>query len=208
MADLYRVDSVITGAAISGGGIQQFYFDVGGGDPDDCVTAVKNFWTAAGAQIATGTQFVVQGLVAQVDAENGDVLLMHPGTNQTVNASGSGTIAPPEVQGVLRLRTGSYSDGREIRGRVFLPGVPAAAVASGAPHPDYVTAMQAAGAALVADATCTLVVYRRERQAYAGVGSPGMVGYRPPHDYRAGSFAAVTTTQCWSKFGVLRSRRD
>lgn len=208
MADLYRVDTLISGAAVSGGGIQQFYFDVGGGAPADCVDAVKTFWTSAGAQIATGTQFIVQGLVAQVTAEDGDIVVMHPGTNQTVNASGSGTIAPPEVQGVLRLRTGAYEDGREIRGRVFLPGVPAAAVSSGAPHPDYVTAMQNAGAALVADADCVLVVYRRERLAYAGVGSPGIPGYRPPHDHRDGSYAAVTTTQCWNKFGVLRSRRD
>jgi hypothetical protein len=206
MTSLRRVDTIITG--VTGGGIQQFYFTEAGGTAAACTQAVRDFWDACKAQISSGITFAVQSSVPRVEDTNGNIVAIDSGTAYSVTGTGGTALAPLATQGLLRLRTGVYEDGREIRGRVFIPGVPTNAVASGAPHPDYLTVLNTAGAALVSAILHELVVYRRERQAADALGTPGVPGYRPAHDHRDGTHALVTTTSAWTKFATLRSRRD
>jgi len=70
-----------------------------------------------------------------------------------------------------------------------------------------ITAVEAAGNALLVGPG-GLVVYSRERQLRPAEGLPGTPGYLPELPYRAGAAFGVLSVSCWSKFAVLRSRRD
>lgn len=208
MADMYRVRILLGGPYVVGGGVQELYGDVGGGSPTQFQTAVKTFYDGMKNVVLSGTTFTVEAPIEQVDAENGDIVSAHPGTGATYTSANAGTAQPPHVQGLIQWRTGTFSDGREIRGRQFIPALGTGHVTSGAPSAACITAVETLTAALIAAANSDLVVWRRPRKFRPQVGSKGDPWYLPEQSQRDGEFAPVTSGSMWTKFAVLRSRRD
>jgi hypothetical protein len=108
----------------------------------------------------------------------------------TTPVTGTGTqsldMIPIASQSLLRLRTGVYTNGRELRGRVFLPGATVSSNVGGAPSSGLQSTMTSAGQTLLADGTCAWAVYSRVHKVAEQVAS----------------------TSVWAEYAQLRSRRD
>ena len=107
-------------------------------------------------------------------------------TPQTAVGQASGDPLPYATQGLMRLFTPSFINGRQIRGRAFIPGAVEAASTGAVPIAGYLTAVNSAGGALLGGAAPQLAVWSRTHAAASAV-------------------ASVST---WSQWAVLRSRRD
>jgi hypothetical protein len=176
--------------------------------PEDAHDGVVDFWTTLLNYILTGHTITVDGAVEGVDSITGDVTEVSSVTPATITCTRTGSAMPPAVQGLVQWRTGVYSDGREIRGRTFLPALTQDLGSNGVPTAAYLTQMAAAVTALLGPTTRDLVIWRRPRKARPQVGSKGDPWYLPAQSQRDGTAATVAAGTAWTKFAQLRSRRD
>lgn len=183
---MWRVNTRMTGVLVQGGGINRLYFNDAAGSAADAASAVAAFWTALRDQIAVGTTLTVDGQVEEVDQSNGQVTGIESTDTVTVTGNGGGDVLPPNIQALVRWRTGTFLDGREVRGRVFVPAMLEANNTAGAPTAFLVNLVTTAAQSLVGDGDSALVVYSRK--------SAGAV--------------PVTAASMWTKWAQLRSRRD
>jgi len=200
---MYRVTTTFTGPAVAGGGITRTYFLPSAGAPSDSAGAMTAFWTGARVAIRTDTVISVLPTVETIDEETGDITAVEAVTGSTQNGLDDSTYMPPQVQGVLQLRTGDYVDGREVRGRIYIPSLGAASWTGGNWAGTKRTAIEAAAATLLAGGSddWQLVVWQRPR-----VDATNAAGEPVPD--REGSTHEVTALILTQKTGVLRSRRD
>jgi hypothetical protein len=205
---MYRVTTLFSGTYVAGGGIQQFHFIEGGGTALQALAAAKAFWAACSGFLVAGTIGITQGTVETVDELTGQVTAVTAGTNGTTSFTGGSEAMAPQVQGLVQWRSGIFADGREIRGRTFLPAMMESLNTLGAPAESLVTAVGVAAAALIADANSGLCVWRRPRVERPQVGVPGDRWYLPAQSARVGTHAVVSSGAMWSKWATLRSRRD
>jgi hypothetical protein len=208
MPTMYRVTTIMGGPYVQGGGIQQFYFDLAGGTAAQACTAAKTFWSAFAASVGSATTFATNAAVEVIQDTDGAIVGVSTTTAGTTTGTGGTEVLPMATQGLVQWRTGVYSDGREIRGRTNIPAMLEAGSSAGVPTSATQTAIAAAGAALIADANSSLVVYRRPRLARPQVGNPGDPWYLPAQTARDGEFAAVSTATASTKWAILRGRRD
>lgn len=188
---MYRVRVTFTG----GSGVPWLathYFREAGGTAQQAATAVGTFWGAVDAFINSGTDWTTEADVSLIDDATGQLT----GVQSTTPVTGTGGSAverlPQQDQILVRWRTGSTVNGRELRGRTFIPGVIEDTNDAG----DVLAATRAtiltAAQALITDANSVLLTWHRPT-------SPGAAD---------GSEAIVTTASVWQRFAVLRSRRD
>lgn len=183
---LYRIRTQLSGTLITGPAVATHWFDQAGGTAQQAMNAVVAFWAAIAPKIQESVQIQPEADVAFVDETTGDTTGY---TTVTPTADTGGTAqanTSRSTQGILQLRTGTFIGGKEVRGKLFIPGVPAGEVSNGMPAASYITALQNGGNALVADANSIWVVYSRVH-----------------HD----SYPVASTTSP-TYFGELRSRRD
>jgi len=200
MSTLRRVQTVISGSLVNGGGISTHYFDTSVGAAQDAATAVLGFWATCVANLNNGVTFTVQPFVTERTAETGATTGVVAVTGGSVTGSTSFEALPAANQALLRLRTGVFSDGREIRGRLFIPGITEADHNVSGLLAALKTQLEGAAVALRDSTTANWVVWRRPRLA-----DPLHV---PPISARAGDKATVVSIEMWNKPAVLRSRRD
>lgn len=183
---MYRVRTVFTGPA-GAPWLNTLYFDEAGGSAQQAATAAGAFWGAVDAHINTAVSWSTEADVVTVNADTGAAT----GVISTIPITGAGAVAsdilPRSSQGLIRLLTGVFNDGRQIRGRIFVPGLTETAngvggIVAGATG----LALGTAASDLVADASSTLLVWSRSAL----------------QDH------PVVATSVWSQFAVLRSRRD
>lgn len=163
----------------------------GGGDPAEAAALadlVEALWAALDAQVSSRAASYVLPDVAEVDPATGAVLATFPATTAIDQKAGAGDAQPFAVQGLVRLRTGTYLQGREIRGRVFMPGTCDTFDLAGVPNPAYTNALQNAFNTMRTDA--------------AALGVP-LVVWSPTR----GVTAAVSSISAWNQWAVMRSRR-
>lgn len=180
----------IWGGSVVGGGVTNSYFLVTPLDvttAQQCIDAMRDFWTGCNTIISTGTNWTVSATVQEVDPVTGLVVAEFG----VIARNGAGTAAgdrlPPSNQGLLRLSTGTFVAGRRIQGHWNIPGaVEAANDPGGTPSAGYLAALGAAANTLNALVNPTLHVFSRTRNQSAPV-------------------ASVTPVGIWA---VLRSRRD
>lgn len=182
---MYRITTLFSGPLVQGGGINQLYFDQGGGTGADAHSAVVAFWGEVDGWMQGGLQYTVEGEIELVDNITGQVESVE--TTDAVSGVGSvgGDALPPANQALIRWRTGVFNGGREIRGRTFIPGIAMAASVSGVPTSELRNTLNTAAGNLIGDPDSELVVWSRK-----------------------GTFATVTSGSAWNKFATLRSRRD
>lgn len=186
------VQTAFTGAAVRGGGLNQLFFTgTAGADLQEHLDAVAAFWTAVAPQ-CVGWTAQVQPEVREYDEETGDLTGLGAGTAPSpITSSSTDRMAPPAVQGLIRLRTAGIVGNRLVQGKIFVPGFPAnQSEPDGSTSSGIRTAFNAAATALIGDSETELVVWSR------------------PAEDRAGSTWPVLTASAWSQTAVLRSRRD
>jgi hypothetical protein len=171
------------------------------GTVDGTAVALDAFYEAVKGVIQSDVSWSVDPSVGVLDVETGvlDSIMAaaggpFSGVATGINQGGHMTMIKTQ------LRTGSYNDGREVRGGPFIgPVVAAVADGPGTLTPAVTLTMNNALTALagaINSAGGLLVVYRRPRAAAPGVTA------------RAGLLRAVTSATVFNKPAVLRSRRD
>lgn len=162
--------------------------------------------TQAPGTRATGFQTFITGLMANLTdqvtlALPSEVRLIDDTDGSLVSANaitpaaatpGSVTSEPVNdaTQALVRLQTGSVYQGRRVQGRLFIPGVPSAALVDGNLSAAMIASLTTATAPLVA-ASLGVVIWSRPRPS----GTPGA------------SFD-VSSRTVWSELAVLRRRRN
>ena len=183
-----RVRTLLTGS-IAGGGQNLLYFGgSGSSDAASAHAAVSAFWNSIKTYMHTSIVATVEGEVAELDTASGQPVDMHAVDLTTYTGTNTNSKLPAATEGLLRFMTGAFYDGRERRGRIFVPGPCADVNQGGDPTVTYRTALQTAGALLGS----SQVVYHRPTTPTAG----------------DGAFDLVIGRSAWNKFAVLRSRRD
>lgn len=186
---LHRVTTRFSGGPAVGGGINKLYFD-DSLSAASAAGAVVDFWEACAAVQVNTLQMIVDGTVEIVDVESGQVTGLAVTDTVTVTGANNQDPLPKASQGLIRLRTGDFINGRERRGRIFVPGLLEANNEGGSVGTSLRTALATAADILVA--TDLFVVYRR-----------------PPADEPGtGAFSIVQSASVWDQWAVLRSRRD
>lgn len=154
-------------------------------EADAAVAAVAAFWGAVDARMNVAISWTTDPSVAILTTAGEQT-----GAWSTVPATGAGASAtellPPANQILVRLRTNTFVNGREIRGRWFIPGNTEADATAGLVTGAAITAVNLAAANLVADAASSWAVWSRATT----------------------TATAVVTGTAWNQFAVLRSRRD
>jgi hypothetical protein len=161
------------------------YGDSAVSSADDFITIVGDFWTTYAANhLNDGCTFTTFGVCTVVDPTTGQPTGT-AGSGPDISATGSahGDPIPYSSQGLGQIHTGVYVNGRELRGRIFLPGATEDDSVDGKPATGYVSDVAAQLVTLSSSALCV---------------------YSPTHHM----FASNSTTACWNQWAVLRSRRD
>lgn len=190
---MLRVRTNISGL-IQGPGVSTFHFE---GDDSTVAqaasTATKVFWEAVRGKITAGITISGDTEVANVNEATGHQAGIFTVTPWSTVTNGGVSPCPHAVNGLVTWRTGVFYDNpdptkpsKELKGRTFIPLPDIGQLSNGAPITAYVTALNAAAAALIADSSCELMVYSKVHAAAS----------------------TVTSGSTWSKFAVLRSRRD
>jgi hypothetical protein len=184
MADAKRI-RVIWSSPTSDTWVSTFWFQAAD-TASSCASAVVTFANAIKGKIGNAVTGALDPSCYTID-----LATMKPtgitavsGTISGVGASGD--VLPYSTQGLMRLRTGVFVNGREMRGRLFLPAPAEVDNDSGFPLSSYQTSMAAAGNALVADAGTNWSILSRRYAALTTISS-------------------VSVKNNWA---VLRSRRD
>jgi hypothetical protein len=150
-------------------------------------SAVTAFWTELLAEMNTQGTITVEPEIDQRNSLSGETESVFVGTAATLDPAG-GEALPWSTQGLIQWRTGNFQGGREVRGKTFIPAPPDEYNNEGSPNAAYLAALQSAADGLIS----------------AGNSAGGLVIYSPTHQLIASVSAGVP----WSKWAVLRSRRD
>lgn len=145
---------------------------------------VKTLWDGLASVLANGTDVDFNGEVEFYDVTDGNTLGVQAVTPWHVDGTWGTSKAPAGTTLVLRWRTGQYVGGREIRGRSYISGLGDHGDANGEPTAAIVLDAANAAAALVAAGTLQV--------------------YSPTN----GIAQEVVSSSCWTRFGLMRSRRD
>ena len=188
---MYRVQTVFSGP--TGTPWRNFlHFDASAGTPDDAAAAAGVFWGAVDADMHNTVTWSQEPDVEQIDAETGELVTIHAVTPATGTGGNTNERMPSVNQAIIKLRTGAIIGGRELRGRIFVPGLTEECNSLGVVLAAARTRFNTAAAALIADADCVWTVWHRPTTP---AGSDG--GQAP--------VATATANLEWS---YLRSRRD
>jgi len=185
MSTLFRVRTSITGGP-GGNELNTMYFNAASGTEQQAADAVRAFWSALSTQIKTGYTFTVESLVYSIDSATGLATSTEGTTTTQVTGGSSGTSLPPASQGVVRLHTGLFIAGRELTGKIWIPGPTTDQNSGGVPSSAYLAAVNDAVDDLQTAVNVGLVVWSRKHF----------------------QFFAVTSASTWNQWGVLRSRRQ
>lgn len=182
---MYRIRTGMTGS--QGGQLlsTQFFNVIGGLTAADAVADLHTFWTTVAGQIANDLTLQIEQEVAEVDIATGEVTGIVPVSSASISGGDTRNALSWATQGLLRLRTGTYVGGREVRGRVFIPAPTDGNNSNGQPATGYQTAINAALATLLGSSTSELMVYSRKHR----------------------DAVPVLSGTVWNQWAVLRSRR-
>lgn len=183
---MYRVRTVFTGVAGAPWYSNLYFDDQAPGGAEAAVQAVADFWQAIYIRISALIDWTVEGDVTVISPGTGEITGIFPVASITSGGGAAGELLPLSSQGLIRFSTGAYVGGREIRGRMFVPGLTEADSGQGVPTSDILTELNEAAEDLVNDPDSQLVVYSRKNFIQSPVVSAGAAPY-------------------WA---VLRSRRD
>lgn len=174
----------------SGGGkVAVMYFDDSlPADPQ--TAAVLALWNGVRPQVDGSVTFAVRNQGRLMDEATGQVTGFWSGVGYApVTGSGTGQSVADATQVLVQWRTGVVRNGREVRGRTFIPGLNAVNLDNGNIGEAYRAAIE-----LEADEFLTST----------GIGF-GI--WSRPKPGSAGALIQVTSVSVWKELAVLRRRR-
>jgi len=181
----YRVE---VAGLVGGPGLSTFYHDtaLGSGLVQDFCDSVEDYVNGMKAITSSTITWTGQTIADTIDRADGRTLSQEPVTGFTISGTDAATPMAPTTQGLIRMNTGAFVSGRQVIGHTYWPA-PTEAVndTPGKPSTGYVAGAQAQAQAML-DSDVGWVVYSRKNHA---------------------SYP-VTQVTCWSKWAVLRGRRD
>lgn len=186
MTNIRRVHLNWTGDAVTGVAGTNFYFLDSVGSNQQCVDAIADFMVELDAHLCGTLSWATDAQVDHIDIATGEVQSSEGTTPTTGTGSGTGACLPMATQGLIRARTGAYINGREVRGRWFIPGFTEGESDLGRPVQGALDAMQNAVNALISSEEVSPIVWTKTH----------------------GTAAAILSGGPWSEWAVMRSRRD
>ena len=154
-------------------------------DADAAVVATGAFWGSVDALMNNQVSWQTLPDVLFL-GDDGVAAGAFATTPETGNGASAVEILPFATQAVVRLLTGTFIGGRQLRGRIFVPGLSESSATAGSVTGASAATITAAANALLGAAGPDLAVWSRVNATVEPV-------------------SGVST---WSQFGVLRSRRD
>lgn len=179
-----------TGPRMPGGMVSVMYFT----DEQQIAAqraALSQLWTDAGMVLHDSIHWNVETTGRVVSMATGQTIGLwtdSPGYSGSGNHSAGSPVANA-TQALIQWRTGVYQNGREARGRTFVPGLSTTALHQGEMTPASQNALQAAVDLFVSTV-------------------PSFCIFSRPKGLATGSTNYVTAGTVWREFAVLRSRRD
>lgn len=185
MAELHRVRTVFTGVAGTPWYSNQYYA-LGGNSSGNVRVATAEFWVDIENAGSSLVDWTVEGQTTVIDSVSGLTLRVDPGADQTGGYANTGNELPWQTQMLVRLRTNQYVAGRELQGRMFLPGFVSGNCEDGVFSVSALGVIQTALDTFLAAVEGELVVWSKTH----------------------GQFVTVNSMTAEAKPSVLRSRRD
>jgi hypothetical protein len=153
MADLYRARATLTINGVAS--LITTYWSTSASAPDgpsatEALARVRAMFNSAAAKIPGGSTLTFDTAVQILDDATGTLVNAATATAPTaVTFSGIGDPLPAQTQGLLRFTTGNFVRGRNVKGRMFIPG-PAEGdnSSTGGPATAYLTAWNTAAGLL------------------------------------------------------------
>jgi hypothetical protein len=163
-------------------------------DANDAVGRVRGFWLGCAGQFPTTFSAQVQSGVDLLDDLTGSLQGQLSATAVAAVAGTSGTASAARSSMILaQLRTNTVFGGRLLKGRWYLgPPKPSAIGTTGGTDPAVITAVNAAGAAMIAP----------------GATASALAVWHRPVSGGGGAAVPVSSLSTWNEIAVLRSRRD
>lgn len=166
--------------------LSTFYFgSTSTSDAPAAASSVLAFWTACKPRISSSMVISLDPVAVLVDVATGKPTDAAGVSGTAVTGTATGDVLPYATQGVLHLPTGTYVNGRQLQGRLFIPGPCEVDSSAGFPISPYQAAIDSAATTLVSG-SLMWGVYSRTHKQFKGIVSP----------------------RTWNNWGVLKSRRD
>lgn len=182
---MFRLRSVFTGVAGCPWYVNTHHEGTISSEAEAAATALQAFWQTQQATIPGPIRVDIEQTAVVIDPATGLQTGQLPVSAHSVSFSSSGAGLPHQVQALIRLGTGSYEGGRQIKGRIFVPGlITGASTGQGTLNANVITSLQAAATTLSTDSK--LVIYSKKNK----------------------SATRVQTVSVWDQFATLRTRRD
>lgn len=118
---MLRVRTVFTGVA--GAPYYSNLYFAANGLASDAHAAVVDLWAGFDNIMVNSCSYTVQGEVAVMDNQTGDIVDLESVAPATGQGASSQEMLPPANQVLVQWRTGQFVAGREIRGRTFIPAI-------------------------------------------------------------------------------------
>jgi hypothetical protein len=151
----------------------------------DVADASSAFWEQIKVKMVNDVTITGDSVVDTLDPSTGETTDQEAVTPWTKTGSDTTDPLPWQTQGVIHWNTGTFVGGRQVRGKIFVPGLAAQQGSGGVPSSGCKTALLAAGNAYRLYDVAPCVWSRKHHQTY--------------------SIASVTVDQNWA---FLASRRD
>lgn len=188
MTSIRRVRTVFSGVAGTPW-YSNFYFTLVNGTVQDHLDLVGAFWGAVDARIIPDVTWETESDVAVIDDATGQLTGIETGTGPSGVGSQAGIMLPASNQALVHWLTGSFLNGRQLRGRCFIPGLTETDNdAGGTLSATAQSVIQAAADALVTNSA-----------------TPGPLRVFSKSGFTS---ATVSSADVPTKWAVLRSRRD
>lgn len=182
--------------------LSTFNFDASGSsNASEVAECATSFLSGLAIIVGASARYQVQREIQTVNETTGEIIDEEYSDQDVIQGNAGGTAEWSAKQGLLSFRTQQFYNGRGIRGRMFVPGVP---TNSGEQVPTQTYLNQLGGTASeflvnAAAIDAPLVVYSRPREASAGP---------PPVVARTGGIARISSVTARPYWAVLRSRRQ
>lgn len=154
---------------------------------------VGTFWNAMEGGFSNQLTWATEGVVDKLGVD-GVLTNSFAVTAQSGVGAETGDPLPHSNQLLIRWSTGTFANGRERKGRTFVPGLTELNSSNGVVTTSTINLLQPAVDALNAAVNPSLAIWSRPRPLED-----------PPFGGAASSVAGGTI---WNQFAVLRSRRD
>lgn len=160
MTDLVRVH-------FSGGPSADWYSSMHidrllGGSAQTSADAVRAFWDAMKAAICNDIAIRIDPNVTVVNPTSGEPEGIETVTTTAVSGGDTTDPLPWQTQGLIYWNTGTWVNGRQVRGRTFVPGpCESSNTSTGLPESGYLSALAAGAAIFTGSSTCVPSVFSR-----------------------------------------------